>query len=394
MNSRMDAILKGPLRKTAWTLGVLWLTGCSIAPQGKSTPNMTLPAANVDLFTTQTLAVPSHNQLSQLLPAQRAALFEFIKRPNIASLKPREQVAEFIDANILGFTYEGMNYSASDALSKRAGNCMSLAMLTYAVAKELNVAVNFQVIYSAPILLDVKNDLAISSDHVRSILFDDVTHGVYISDAGRTVIDYFPDRFDRSGAIVSEETFWAMYYRNLAADALIAGNLNLSYALSKKGLQSDPHYSPLINIMAIVHRRRGDLATASHFYQYGLEVSQSQLALLSNYRQLLLMQGDVEAAQRIEESLAKLDDPTPYAWFSLGREALLNANYRMAEMYLTKFVRDTPYFHQGYFELARAQQALGDTLQATKSLEQAIALASLPDNQRKYQAKLQWLKTH
>ena len=248
-------------------------------------------------------------------------------------------------------------------------------------------------IYSAPILLDLHNGLAISSDHVRSLLFEQETNGVFFSNRSRTVVDYFPERTDRVGAVVSDTTFLAMYYRNLAADALMMNNVNLSYALLKKGLQLDPTYSPLINMMAVLHRRLGDLSTASQLYRYGINHAENKFVLLSNYRQLLLIKGDVAGAQAIERQLLTLNDPTPYEWYFLGKEALMEQNYENATQYLTKFLNDTPYFHQAYYELSRAQFALGEVSKARQSIKQALALAELPENQRQYQAKLHWLNT-
>lgn len=371
------------------------LAGCSsFSEKNTSSPNTRLPEANSRLFTTASQHVPTEAELMTLSSVQLAELKRFVQQPERIDLAPRLQVAEFIEANIVSFNYEGKNYPATVALEKGSGNCMTLAMLTYAVAKALNVQIKFQVIHSAPMLLDIKNNLAISSDHVRSFLFDKSSNGLYLSGASTTVIDYFPERLDRTGAVVSEQRFLAMYYRNLAADALIKNDFNLSYALLQKGLALDSSYSPLINMMAIVHRRLGDYATAAQFYQYGSAIEQSSLVLLSNYRQLLLAQGNLAAAKDVENTLLTMDDPTPYEWYIMGQDALTQNNYVNAKVYLTRFLKGTPYFHQGYYDLARAQFGLGEVKQAQDSLKKAIALAELPENERKYQAKLHWLNDH
>lgn len=50
-------------------------------------------------------------------------------------------------------------------------------------------------------------------------------------------------------------------------------------------LSYDPDYAPILNMMAVVHRRAGDEDTAEDFFRYGLEVSESKINLLSNYHQ-------------------------------------------------------------------------------------------------------------
>lgn len=62
-----------------------------------------------------------------------------------------------------------------------------------------------------------------------------------------------------------------------------------------------------------------------------------------------------------------------------------------AEIYLKKFLKNTPYYHRAYFDLAKAQFAQGESVAARNSLSHALSYAELPESQRLYQAKLAWL---
>ncbi|MGR3969881.1 tetratricopeptide repeat protein [Shewanella sp. 1180_01] len=353
--------------------------------------SLVLPVSHSALFNTQTIPVPSVDSLSSLTSEQRTELNDFIRRKEIEKLSPRKQVVEFISSKMQHFNYEGRNYIASEALRTQSGNCMSLALLTYAVANILNVETTFQVIHSSPLLTDIKDDLVVSSDHVRVFLSESAYKGHYLSGGNHTVIDYFPDVNDRAGAIVSEKEFLAMFYRNLAVDALLEGDLSRSFAMLERGVLLAPKYSPVINMMAILHRRAGDYDTSRDFYKYGLEIADSQVVLLSNYRQLLRQVDDKKELSSVEAQLLALNDSTPYEWYGLGLDALKSADYKKAQIYLKKFLNNTPYFHRAYYDLARAQFALGDIRSAQESLHQALELAKLPDNLQMYKAKLQWL---
>ncbi|WP_237158022.1 tetratricopeptide repeat protein [Shewanella psychrophila] len=295
----------------------------------------------------------------------------------------------------MNFNYEGENYSASLAMEKQGGNCMSLALLTYAVAKHLGVKAVFQVMHTEPMLLEVTANFAVTSDHVRTFLYeednDQPSKGFFLSGRSYLILDYFPGRYDRTSKIIDENQFVAMLYRNLAADALLNGDLDYAYSLLTSGIRYDKEYAPLISMMAIVHRRKGDESTAETLYRYGLEVSDSKITLLSNYHYLFSKQGKYEQADRIKLRLLGLEDNSPYDWYLIGQDAILEGDFKSAEIYLSKFLKNPPYYHAAYFDLARAQYALGRNNSAKNSIKLALEYAEMPKSQRQYKAKLNWL---
>ncbi|GGI83951.1 hypothetical protein GCM10007978_22080 [Shewanella hanedai] len=370
------------------------ILGCSNRVEITTKPSY--PQTNDALFSSMSPSIPSFESLVMLTPSQINDINNFVRRDDIAQLPKNKQVHEYLTKKLVNFNYEGENFSATDALAKGSGNCMTLALLSYAVAKELNVQAIFQVMHTAPMLLEVRAGLAVTSDHVRTFLYEDKQEGeekgFYFSDRNYAVIDYFPGRYDRAGKIIDEERFIAMYYRNLAADALLNDELTLSFALLKLGASYDPDYAPILNMMAVVHRRAGDDQTAEDFYRYGLEVSESKISLLSNYHYLLISQGKLDSAEQIKQTLLSLDDPTPYNWYLLGKTSLEEGDYSSAYIYLSKFLKNSPYYHQAYIELATAQYALGKTGAAEESLKTALEYTQLSKTQSQYKAKLAWLQ--
>ncbi len=370
----------------------LVVSGCS-STQKNTASEIPLPETGSYFINSKEFVdIPSIASLSSLLPEQKDELNAFIARDSIKNLPKRNQVVEFIQYKMVNFNYEGLNYNTSQAWQNKSGNCMALAMLTYGVAKYLDVRAVFQVVHSAPLLTHISNDLVVSSDHVRTFLYETDAGGVYVNNSDFIVIDYFPDRNDRTGGVVSDNEFLAMFYRNLAADALLNEDLLLSYALLEKGLSLAPKYTPLINMMAIVHRRVGDFQTAEDFYLYGLHFESNSLTLLSNYSYSLIKDDRVSEATAINQQLLELENESPYGWYSMGIEALRLQEYSTAEIYFKKFIKNTPYYHQAYYELAKAQSAQGKVLSAKNTLKQALDLTSMDDNQQKYLAKLNWLK--
>ena len=377
-------------------LALLLTSACSSSSDHKRPVKPDFPQTNQQLFSTKIAQVPSIESLISLKPVQIQDIQRFVGRKEIAELPKNKQVYEYLSKKLVNFNYEGENYSASLAMDKQGGNCMSLALLTYAVAKQLGVEAVFQVMHTEPMLLEVTANLAVTSDHVRTFLYDEIgnalpSKGFFFSGRRYLVLDYFPGRYDRPGKIIDEDQFVAMLYRNLAADALLNDDLDYAYSLLASGIRYDEEYAPLISMMAIIHRRKGDAGTADKLYRYGLEVADTKISLLSNYHYLLSKQGHTLQAAGIKQQLLALEDTSPYGWYLIGQDAILDGDFESAEIYLSKFLKNTPYYHKAYFDLARAQYALGRHHSARNSIKLALEYAEMPKSQRQYRAKLSWL---
>lgn len=339
--------------------------------------------------------IPEPESLFSLTAEQVAEFKGFQLQSDVDTLLPFQQVKHFIEKRLVNFNYEGKNYSASEALELNQGNCMSLALLTYAIASEFQVDISFQLLHTMPVLLDVTDQYSVTSDHVRTFLYEsrnDESNSIF-SGSKSVVIDYFPGRYDRGGKKVDTDEFFAMLYRNLAADALFSDDLPLAYLLLKKSLSFSKVYAPSINMLAVVLRRLGDVETAESLYQYGLEVSEDKVTLLSNYHYLLVRQGRIAEALAVKKQLLELDDSSPYKWYLVAQDSIAAADYLSAKVYLNKFIDNTYYFHRAYFDLAKVHFKLDEPEQAKKALRKALDYTDLPKNQQRYQAKLAWLKS-
>nr|WP_276521545.1 hypothetical protein [Shewanella sairae] len=253
----------------------------------------------------------------------------------------------------------------------------------------------FQVMHTMPVLLDISDNVAVTSDHVRTLMYETVEdlEGAMFG-RNRIKIDYFPDKYDRGGKIIDQDEFFAMFYRNLAADAIFGGKLDYAYRLLNKSLTLAPDYEPAINMQAVVLRKLGDLKSAEKLYRYGLEVADNKISLLSNYHFLLRLQGRTEQANRIKEQLLELDDQSPYAWYLQAVDAMSQQDYQSAKIYLNKFLKNTHYFHKAYYDLAKVQVKLGEHELAEKSLALALTYSSSNKDQNLYKAKMDWLTAY
>ncbi|MCL2914013.1 hypothetical protein L2725_09455 [Shewanella corallii] len=375
------------------SLYLFGLTACSSNLDHKS---VQIPAPAVSSqFHTESVTPPTITQLVSLSEQQRQEIHAFVSRPDIAALRPFRQVEAYVLQHVDGFGYKGVNLPATEALAQRQGNCMTLALMTYAVAQELDVHSRFQMVYTEPVLTDVRNGLAFISDHVRVFLYDAPvgTEGVggFMTAYDRVAVDYFPDPFNRNGGLIDNQEFLAKFYRNLAADALALDEYNKAFYLVQEGFSLDADSDSLINLMAVLHRRVNEPELATQWYDYGIELGKADLTLLANYQLLASNLQDRSKADKLADMIASLPDKEPYDLYLMGRDALRKQEYHQALDYLTRFLNTSAYYYPAWAELAQAQHAVGQTAQAKRSMAEAIHRASNKE-QGSYQAKLLWLK--
>ena len=369
-------------------LFTLLLQGCQSL---SATQVPTLPRIDYQVDA-EKYVIPTAEDFYQLTDAQVKSIRIFIKQHKFAELGSHQKVYALLESKLANFDFRGENLYATESLDSNTGNCMALAMLTYAIAKQLDVEISFQVMHTIPMLLGVSGNISVTSDHVRSFLHEQGRDSnSFLGKTNRIRIDYFPDKYDRGGKMIGSDEFFAMFYRNLAADAIMDKQLELAYLLLNEALKYNDKYAPAINMQAVVLRQLGEVESAEQMYLYGIEVADEKIDLLSNYHFLLVSRGRYQEAEKIKTQLLTLEHHSPYKWYFQAQDAMLANDYSSAKIYLNKFLKNTHYYHKAYFDLARVEYQLGDTFAAKKSLNKALALSVEAKDNDLYQAKLNWL---
>ncbi|GAB57875.1 tetratricopeptide repeat protein [Rheinheimera nanhaiensis] len=356
----------------------------------KSEGGVVAPPQSV-LLQTAVAPVPTVTDIFALTAEQQREFLAYFNAPSRQAVAKHRRIYHFLSEHLTGFTYLGENYSAAQSYASKSGNCISLAVLTKALADLVGVEIEFQTIVSAPVY-SIDGDFMLSSDHVRTILYDPdfvaPNDAVYFSKPA-IIVDYLPAATDVTGPRVSENTFIAMFYRNLAADAVLQANYTQALALLRTALDYAPTYAAVINLIAIVHRRVEQQTIAEQFYQYGLQVADVKTTLISNYAVLKHNMGETEQAEALLQSLKSHDEHDPYRWYILGKEAAFKQQYDDAIVFYRKAITQAPYLHQLHFELAVAYYNNHQPARARQSLATAAELSLITNQQQRYHAKLQ-----
>ena len=385
------------LQQTCLRLSVMLLallvSSCANAPVVAPISEQQLPQTSELGFITDQV-IPTTADFYQLTSAQQQHFLQFFHAPDQAEVLPHKRLYLYLEHHLSNFNYEGKNTLASATMTQMSGNCVSLALLVTALAQLVDIEVGYRATYAEP-MLDYSSNILLSSAHVRSYLFEKnppKDKSMMYLQRSAIVIDYFPGPLTHLGALLQKNQFEAMIYNNLAADALLAGNLSQAYWLSKAALQRDPGFSPSINLIAILYRRSGDLAASAQWYEFGSRYSAQQVNLLSNYLVLAEQMQNQPLITRLKSQLKSVDDDNPFAWFYLAMQAEQDKQPAEAVFYYRKLLVQAPYLHKANLALARLQFQLGNTASARRALHDALEYSHEPTTRKLYQAKLQALE--
>lgn len=364
----------------------VFVSGCSQFQLGESV-GYQLPPADHQTFGPPP-SLPSTKQLTQLTQQQEQEFLAYFNDYRRADVHADLRIFNYIEHFVSQFTYHADTYSATQALAQRSGNCLSLALLTTALADIADVEIRYDLVDSTPVFDQVESVIT-RGLHVRSKLYRPVSEETMLNLGSQgTVIDYFPSGGARFLGGISRVNFLASYYNNIAVDFLEAGNLNSAYWYGREALRLDSDNGRYLNTLAVIYRRAGQPQVAENLYRQALEVNNDQLLVLKNYRTLLLTENRVEEAAKLTQAIDTIDDPSPYGWMSLADDAYQRGQYRGAIKYYQKAVDMAPYLQYGYLGLAKSWYQLGNAKRTQEMLLKARENNFNSHNEQLYKAKL------
>jgi Tfp pilus assembly protein PilF len=339
--------------------------------------------------------IQTPEQLHQLTAQQEADFLAWFHDPARAGVDAHRRLSDYLENITIGFHYQGDTLIAREALARNSGNCLSLAILTTALAHVAGIRVAYQLMDDQPVF-EYQGSVVRKGVHLSTIVYNPVTQ----ADAGAGYsrrsyalkIDYFPSLKGRLIANLSPEEYLAMYYNNIASDAITAGDYRTAYWYLQEALRHVPDQGAALNMLAVVNRRAGDVATAEAIYRYGIAHAQDKLSLLKNYHALLVVLGRNREAQQVQRQLDMLDDPSPYHWLQLARASHAAGAWNEAIRYYQRALVLAPNLHEALLGLAQSYYATGRLRSAENALRDAALYAERVSTRTLYEAKLATLR--
>ena len=284
--------------------------------------------------------------------------------------------------------------TASEAFDARAGNCLSLVIMTAALAHELKLSVRYQSAYMEE-AWSRSGNLLFASGHVNITLGRRMLDAGTMRDLSPWTIDFLPADEIRTLRVrdIDEKTVLAMYANNRAAEALARGRLDDAYAWTAEALRKDPSFMNSYNTLGVIYLRHQNLALAERAFGYVLEREPKNTRALANLAETYARQDRVADADAMRARLAAIEAVPPFHFFNLGLDAARQSDWRTAREFFAREVARADYNHEFHFWLGLADWQLGDVKQASKHLQLAMDNSTTRGEHDLYAAKLAWLQS-
>jgi tetratricopeptide (TPR) repeat protein len=368
------------------------LGGCASAPPPPPVPD--------ELFADHLFGTPpspiTENDIFALTPAMQAYTREVQRHRRGREIRNALFEALYRRDGLQLEYDSAMTRTAAQAFEARQGNCLSLVIMTAALASELNIPVVFQDM-PADEAWSRSGDLYFNSGHVNLKLgriFRD-TMNTYDS-ASYLVVDFLPppDGRIKEGNVIGRQTVVAMFMNNRAAEALAGNRFEEAYWWARRAIVADPALLYPYNTLAVVYRRHGDAAMSERTLRWALAREPDSTMALSNLAQLLDAAGHTDEARVVRDKLARLQPVTPFYYFNLGKTAMQLGDYRRARILFERELQRDPNYHEFHAWLAAADFYLGDMAGANEHMKKAMAASTTRDDYALYSAKLDRLRAY
>jgi len=372
---------------------------CAILGACAATPSPS-PVPSQEFFHDELFAAPAQRVDAEDVFARSDAMKHYVHVDIARQLRAQGYVRGLINAlyqsDQLKLKYDpGATRNAAQAFDARKGNCLSLVIMTAALAKELGLEVTYHNV-AVEETWSRADDLAFLSTHVNVTLGTRATDGNPGYDASLALtVDFLPaeDIPRRRTRSISEDTIVAMYMNNRAAEALAQWQIDEAYWWVRAAVVRAPDFLSPYNTLGVVYLRRGELPAAEQMFRYLLARAPRDKQALSNLAMLLDKEGHADEASALRARLARLEPYAPYHFFWLGTAAMQRGDFATAKSMFAKEVDRADYCSEFHYWLGIANFRLGDLDEARKQLAIAMENSTTPSDYELYAAKLERLRS-
>lgn len=330
-----------------------------------------------------------------LSPEMERYIDHDIARELRRSGRQRGLIDALYDREMLRLEYDSATTrTASEAFTARSGNCLSLVIMTAALARRLDLPVTFQSV-------DVDDSwsrgssLLMAAGHVNLVIGHRTLDRIGgIGNDTSTTVDFLPPRDlrGRRVTVISEARVLAMFFNNRAAETLAIGDLDQAYAWARAAVAQDPSFASAQITLGVIYHRRGLLQPAEAVFRHALRAEPQNTQALADLSAVLFSLGRDAEANEVRQQLARLESHPPFHFFELGRAAVQRGDFEAGRAWLQRELSRDPDYHEIHFWLAVAYAGLGDNRSARRHLNQAMANSTTRGERDMYAAKLDRLQ--
>lgn len=288
--------------------------------------------------------------------------------------------------------------NAAQAFAARSGNCLSLVLMTAALARELGLDVSYQ---SATLTgaYSRQGTLTLQAGHVNLVLAPRQSrwhqNGVnYMQDGDALRIDFLPPEALRGlrSVPISEQRVLSMFMNNRAVEALQRDQWREAYAWAREALRLDTGFAPAFNTLGVVYQRAGHALPAAAAFEQVLAQDPHYVPAMGNLVPVLRALGRHAEADHWSAQRLALQPDEPFHFLGLAEAALARGELAQARLLLDREAAVSGETHELYFQRARLHLAMGREGPAEAALQRAMEFSDTLRQRQRYAAKLERLR--
>ncbi len=360
-------------------------------------PRVTVPVDH--LFDDSAFASPSQPIDPKAVLAMSPRMKDYLREQIAPRLRDQSAHTGLIEAlytrSALKLEYDAeQTRSVAEAFDARAGNCLSLVLMTAAFAREMNLPLRYQSVQVAE-TWGRDGNLLLFIGHINISLgrgLRDQRFSNLLADW--VTVDFLPtaDLRRQQTWQIDEARVIAMYMNNKAVEALARGSPDDAYWWARAAIAQDREFINAYNTLGVVYLRHAQPDRAEAALRFALTLEPDNPHTMDNLVQALHKQGRSSEAQALARQLQSIQPSTPFGHFELGQQAMRQGQHRLARQHFEQAVRRGGDYHEFHFGLAQALVKLREFDAAAKHLLLAQEFSGTRKLQAIYAGKLERLR--
>ncbi|QJR81563.1 tetratricopeptide repeat protein [Alteromonas pelagimontana] len=307
----------------------------------------------------------------------------------------RTLVKQIFDHSEKGLLYRGnANSVAWKTFEEQAANCLSLSIMTYAMAEYAGLDAQFYQV-EIPEYWTRREGYNLLNGHINMRISANDPAVNIISADNYVDVDFDPQalrsHFPRQA--ISKREVVAMFYNNKGADALLDHSYTKAYAYFRQAALLQPDFGQVWVNLGVLYRMNDAPDAAEKSYRQALALEADNLTAWENLAILYRHTGQIDEAEAITASVEKKRESNPFYHYILGEQALEEEKYEQALTHYRRAMQLNRSQHEVLFGLGKTYYELGDVTLAKKYLELAARYAPNLQDENRYRGKLSALQS-
>jgi tetratricopeptide (TPR) repeat protein len=381
------------MKRFSILLIAMMFIGCQAVPKISVSHKTLLYDQGFEGF--ESVIVESETEIFELNDEAKA----FAKSAIKGVFKPKKQIQALVqqvfsrsDLNLL-YRAEA-NTVANQTFHNRAANCLSMSIMTYALAKELGFSVRFQDI-EIPEYWTMREGQSLLNGHINLQILPPssrehiqfFTRGFEVDFDAQATRQHFPKTLLKLNQVV------AMFHNNKGADALIKKDYVKAYAYFRSAFLQSPDLSSVLANLGYLYRLTGHYELAERTYLRAIKQDKNNLTAWRNLSYLYRYMGHDEKANDIVDRVTRKRADNPFFHINMGDKAFEKQQWRIALKHYQQALKLDKSTHEVFFGLGKTYFELGNIQRSYHYLKLAKKKSRTQQEQAAYQGKIDMLVT-